>query len=239
MHRRVWFLAAAAVVAVLALASSAAAMRTTTSSQSVAKSSFAKGLASVPRTPAARQAKKTVNFAMEQDAGGFNLANQDFTGAWAAYFGETPVIRGNYIINNKGKYILDLASKVKATKKSLSITIRKDANWNWIGHEPFPVTAADYIYTWKQIVKPGNNVASTVGYDQITRAKVTARSRSPSSGRSRSPTTRTCSATSTRRRRSGTSRSTRSGPTASAAIPTRSRSRTARTTSRVGRRAQA
>jgi peptide/nickel transport system substrate-binding protein len=171
MHRRVWFLAAAAVVAVLALASSAAA-RTTTSSHSVAKSSFAKGLASVPRTPAARQAKKTVNFAMEQDAGGFNLANQDFTGAWAAYFGETPVIRGNYTITNKGTYILDMASKVKATKHTLSITIRKDANWNWLGHKPFPVTAADYIYTWKQIVKPGNNVASTVGYDQITRAKV-------------------------------------------------------------------
>jgi len=172
MHIRVWFLAAAAVVAVLALASSAAAMRTTKSSQSVAKSSFAKGLASVPRTPAARQAKKTVNFAMEQDAGGFNLSNQDFTGAWAAYFGETPVIRGNYTITNKGKWILDLASKVKATRHSLSITIRKDANWNWIGHKPFPVTAADYIYTWKQLVKPGNNVASTVGYDQITRAKV-------------------------------------------------------------------
>jgi peptide/nickel transport system substrate-binding protein len=170
VHRRVWFLAAAAV-GVLALASSAAAMRTTTGSRTVAKSSFARAFASIPRTPAARQAKKTVNFAMEQDAGGFNLANQDFTGAWAAYFGETPVIRGNYIINNKGKWVLDLASKVVATRKSLTINIRKDANWNWVGHKPFPVTAADYIYTWKQNVKPGNNVASTVGYDQITRAK--------------------------------------------------------------------
>ena len=172
MHRRVWFLAAAAVVAVLALASSAAAMRTTASSQAAAKSSFAKSFANIPRTPAARAAKKTVNFAMEQDAGGFNLANIDFTGAWAAYFGETPVIRGDYMITNKGTYVLDLASKVVATKKSLAITIRKDANWNWLGHKPFPVTAADYIYTWKQIVKPGNNVASTTGYDQITRAKV-------------------------------------------------------------------
>jgi peptide/nickel transport system substrate-binding protein len=116
--------------------------------------------------------KKIVNFAMEQDAGGFNLANQDFTGAWAAYFGETPVIRGNYTINNNGKYLLDLASKVTATKHYLRITIKKNANWYWVGHKPFPVTAADYIYTWHQIVKPGNNVASTVGYDQITRAKV-------------------------------------------------------------------
>lgn len=173
MHRRVWFLAAAALIGVLAIASSAAAQRTTASSTAaLGTSSFAKEFASVPRTPAARAAKKTVNFAMEQDAGGFNLANQDFTGAWAAYFGETPVIRGDYMIGNKGQYILDLASKVKATKHYLKIWIRKSANWNWQGHKPFPVTAADYIYTWKQIVKPGNNVASTVGYDQITRAKV-------------------------------------------------------------------
>ena len=99
MHRRVWFLAAAAL-GVLALASSAAAM-TTTGSRTAAKSSFARQLASVPRTPAARQAKKIVNFAMEQDAGGFNLANIDFTGAWAAYFGETPEIRGNYITDRQ------------------------------------------------------------------------------------------------------------------------------------------
>ena len=170
MHRRVWLLAAAAL-GVLALAGSAAAM-TTTGSRTAAKSSFARQLASVPRTPAARQAKKIVNFAMEQDAGGFNLANIDFTGAWAAYFGETPVIRGNYMITNKGKYILDMASKVVATKKYLKIWIRKDANWNWLGHKPFPVTAADYVYTWQQLVKPGNNVASTVGYSNITRAKV-------------------------------------------------------------------
>jgi peptide/nickel transport system substrate-binding protein len=170
MHRRVWFLAAAAV-GVLALAGSASAMRTSTGSRTLAASSFAKAFASVPRTPAARAAKKTVNFAMEQDAGGFNLANQDFTGSWAAYFGEVPEIRGIYMINNNGNYQLDLASNVKATKHYLRITIRKDANWNWIGHKPFPVTAADFIYTWKQLVKPGNNVASTVGYDQITRAK--------------------------------------------------------------------
>jgi len=172
MHRRVWFLAAAAL-GVLVLTSSAAAMRTTASSQSAAaaQSAFATAFAA-NSTPAARQAKSTVNFAMEQDAGGFNLANQDFTGAWAAYFGETPIIRGDYMIGDKGQYILDLASKVKATKHYLRINIRKSAKWNWIGHKPFPVTAADYIYTWKQIVKPGNNVASTVGYDQITKAKV-------------------------------------------------------------------
>jgi peptide/nickel transport system substrate-binding protein len=173
MHRRVWFLAAAAV-AVLALAGSASAMRTgATGSRTLsASSAAAQALANVPRTPAAREAKKTVAFAMEQDAGGFNLANIDFTGAWAAYFGEIPIIRGDYINDNNGNYKLDLASKVQATKHFLRITIRKNANWFWKGHKPFPVTASDYIYTWQQLVKPGNNVASTTGYNLITRAKV-------------------------------------------------------------------
>jgi peptide/nickel transport system substrate-binding protein len=174
MHRRVWFLVAA-VAGVLTLAGSAAAMTSSSSSANARASAatpFAKALASVPRTPAARQAKKIVNFAMEQDAGGFNLANIDFTGAWAAYFGEIPEIRGNYINDQNGAYKLDLASKVQATKKSLKIWIRKDANWNWQGHKPFPVSAADYIYTWQQIMKPGNNVASTSGYSLITKAKV-------------------------------------------------------------------
>ena len=173
MHRRVWFLAAA-VAGVLTLAGSAAAMTVASSSASAPSSAatpFAKAWASVPRTPAARQAKKILTFAMEQDAGGWNLANADFTGAWAAYFGETPVIRGNYLIDQKGNYHLDMASKVKATKKYLKIWIKKNANWNWIGHGLHPVTSADYIYTWKQLVKKGNNVASTTGYSNITHAK--------------------------------------------------------------------
>jgi len=172
MHRRVWFLAAAAA-GVLMLAGSAAAMTvssTNSSSRVLAAAPFAKAYASVPRTPAGRQAKSILTFAMEQDAGGFNLANTDFTGAWAAYFGETPIIRGNYIIDQKGNYKYDMAKKVVATKKYLRIFIKKNANWNWIGHKLHPVTAADYIYTWKQFVKPGNNVASTTGYSNITRA---------------------------------------------------------------------
>jgi peptide/nickel transport system substrate-binding protein len=171
MHKRVWFFVTA-VAAVLGLAGSAAAMTVNSTSSARAATPFAKALASVPRTPAGRAAKSVVKFAMEQDAGGWNLANEDFTGAWAAYFGETPIIRGNYLIDQKGNYHLDMASKVVATKKYLKIWIKKNAKWNWIGHGLHPVTAADYIYTWKQTVKPGNNVASTTGYANITRAKV-------------------------------------------------------------------
>lgn len=171
MHRKVWFLAAAAV-AVFALTMGSASASSHYGYQW--HKSFAASLAA-NRTPQQRAVNNTVNFGMEQDAGGFNLANQDFTGAWAAYFGETPEIRGNYIINQNGAYLLDLASSVKATSSSLTITIRPDANWHWLGHTPsvFPVTAQDYIWTWQQLVKPGNNVASTVGYSLIYKAVAT------------------------------------------------------------------
>jgi len=174
MHRRVWFLAAA-VVAVLGLTGSAAAVTAGKSSSSNASSlhaaPFAKAWANIPRTPAARAAKKTMVFGLEQTVTGFNLGNADQNAFYAAIVAGTPVIRGTYIINNKGKYLLDMASKVKASKKSLTIWIKKNANWNWLGHKSKPVTAADYIYTWKIITDPTSNVASAVGYSNIARAK--------------------------------------------------------------------
>jgi len=173
MHRRVWFLAAA-VVAVLGLAGSAAAVtagKSSNSASSLRAAPFAKAWANIPRTPAARAAKKTMVFGLEQTVTGFNLGNADQNAFYAAIVAGTPVIRGTYIINNKGKYLLDMASKVVATKKFLKITIKKNANWNWLGHKPKPVTAADYIYTWKIITDPTSNVASAVGYSNIARAK--------------------------------------------------------------------
>jgi peptide/nickel transport system substrate-binding protein len=172
MHRRVWFLAAA-VVAVLGLAGSAAAVtagKSANSASSLHAAPFAKAFANVPRTPAARAAKKTMVFGLEQTVTGFNLGNADQNAFYAAIVAGTPVIRGTYIIDNKGQYHLDMASKVVATKKFLRITIKKNANWNWLGHKSKPVTAADYIYTWKVTVDPTSNVASAVGYSNIARA---------------------------------------------------------------------
>ena len=172
MHRRVWFLAAA-VVAVLGLAGSAAAVtagKSSNSASSLHAAPFAKAFANVPRTPAARAAKKTMVFGLEQTVTGFNLGNADQNAFYAAIVAGTPVIRGTYIIDNKGQYHLDMASKVVATKKFLRITIKKNANWNWLGHKSKPVTAADYIYTWKIITDPTSNVASAVGYSNIARA---------------------------------------------------------------------
>ena len=172
MHRRVWFLAAA-VVAVLGLAGSAAAVtagKSSNSASSLHAAPFAKAFANVPRTPAARAAKKTMVFGLEQTVTGFNLGNADQNAFYAAIVAGTPVIRGIYIIDNKGQYHLDMASKVTATKKFLRIKIKKNANWNWLGHKSRPVTAADFIYTWKIITDPTSNVASAVGYSNIARA---------------------------------------------------------------------
>jgi len=174
MHRRVWFLAAA-IAAVLGLAGSAAAMTSAASSSSstrtLATSSFAKAWASIPRTPAAREAKKTMVFGLEQGVTGFNTGDANENAYYAAIVAGTPILRGTYLIDNKGNYHLDLASKVVANKTYLKIWIRKDANWNWLGHKAMPVTAQDYIYTWKQFVDPTNDVASNVGYANIDKAK--------------------------------------------------------------------
>jgi peptide/nickel transport system substrate-binding protein len=173
MHRRVWFLAAAAA-GVLLLAGSAAAMTAGASSSSagaLSTSSFAAGQASIPRSPAARAKKQSMVFGLEQTVTGFNLTNADQNAYYAALVAGSPVVRGTYIVDNKGHYHLDLATKVKATKKILKIWIKKSAKWNWLGHKAKPVTAADYIYTWKIITNPTSNVASAVGYSNIASAK--------------------------------------------------------------------
>jgi peptide/nickel transport system substrate-binding protein len=177
MHRRVWFLAAAAA-GVLLLAGSAAAMTAgvgSSHSDALATAPFAKAWASTPRTPAARKVKKTMVFGLEQTVTGFNLDDLDENAFYAAIVAGTPVIRGAYVIDQKGKepqsYHLDLASKVVANKKYLKIWIKKNANWNWLGHKATPVTAADFIYTWQQIMTPTNNVTGNAGYANIARAK--------------------------------------------------------------------
>lgn len=161
MHRRIWFLIAAAV-GMLALAGSAAAMRTSSPTG-----------AGAARTPAAHAHSASLIFGLEQTVAGFNLGEADENAYYAAIVAGTPIIRGNYIIDQNGIYHLDMASKVVANKKYLKIWIKKSANWNWIGHKKLiPVTAKDYVYTWKQIMAPANNVAGNTGYANIAKAKI-------------------------------------------------------------------
>ena len=105
-------------------------------------------------------------FGQEQDIDGFNTALTCCNEFWAGVQ-TVPVIRGAFITNNKLQNVKDLVTDAKATKTTLTYTIRKDANWNW-GGKKSPVTYRDFVYTWKQIVDPKNDVVGRDGYDQIT-----------------------------------------------------------------------
>lgn len=48
--------------------------------------------------------------------------------------------------------------------KMLTYHLVRNARW----HDGVPVTAADVIYTWQQVMNPNNDVASRNGYDRIT-----------------------------------------------------------------------
>jgi peptide/nickel transport system substrate-binding protein len=169
MHKRFWLFAGVIAVGVAAMATvgATASFGRTASLSGASLHAAPFNAAAIPDTVAARKAKKILVFGMEQDVTGFNLAEADETAYWAALTGETPVIRGAYIIDQRGNYHLDQASRVKVTKKTLTITIRKNAFWMW-GKKKVPVTNADYAYTWKQFMDPKNNVASTTGYSNIS-----------------------------------------------------------------------
>jgi peptide/nickel transport system substrate-binding protein len=169
MQRRLWLLVGA-IVAVMVLAISATATTKVAGSKhgaALAAAPFSQAWANVPRTTAGRKAKEVLVFGGEQDPAGFNQLQATQSSFWAVVEGNTAVIRGAYLIDDKGQYHLDLASSVTATKTTLTITIRPDAFWNW-GGKKSPVTNADVAYTWKQIVDPNNQAASTTGYDQIS-----------------------------------------------------------------------
>jgi peptide/nickel transport system substrate-binding protein len=115
---------------------------------------------------AAPSAKDTVVLGQEQDVDGFNTALTCCNETWAAVQTQ-PVIRGAYIVNDRLQHVLDLVSRAKATAHTLSYTIRRNAYWNWAGKR-LPVTYADFVYTWEQLVNPNNAVADRDGYDLIT-----------------------------------------------------------------------
>src|SRR3954452_12627988 len=170
MHRRLWLLAGSAL-AILLVAATATATTTRTASARAADATpaaapFAASWAHIPRTTAARKAKDTLVFGQEQDIDGFNTNLTCCNEFWAGVQ-TVPVIRGAYIINNKLQHVLDLVSSAKATRTTLSYTIKPNANWNW-GGKKVPVTYKDFVYTWQNIVDPKNDVVGRDGYDQIT-----------------------------------------------------------------------
>jgi peptide/nickel transport system substrate-binding protein len=168
MPKRISLIVGAAL-ATLVVATSATAVghRASTSAGAATWAApFAQSWAQVPRTSAARQAKDILVFGQEQDIVGFNANLTCCSQFWSAVQ-VVPVIRGTYNVDNKLRHILDLVSSAKATKTTLSYTIRPDANWNW-GGKKIPVTYKDFVYTWQAFVDPKNDVVGRDGYDQIT-----------------------------------------------------------------------
>jgi peptide/nickel transport system substrate-binding protein len=170
MHRHLWLIAGT-VLAVMIVATTATATTNVAGSARAADATpaaapFAQSWTTVPRTTAARQAKDVVVFGQEQDIVGFNTALTCCNQFWAGVQ-TIPVIRGAFITNDKLQNVKDLVSDAKATKTTLTYTIRKDANWNW-GGKKVPVTYKDFAYTWQKIVDPKSNVVGRDGYDQIT-----------------------------------------------------------------------
>jgi peptide/nickel transport system substrate-binding protein len=155
----------------VAAASGSTSQAASAKSASLSAAPFAQSWANVPRTPAARKAKSVLVFGAEQDVTGFNTSLASENAFWGVVMATTPIQRGAYVIDNNANYHLDLASKVTATKSALTIDIRPDANW-WWGGKKLPVTNADFVYTWKQIMNPNNDIASRTGYDQITGYKL-------------------------------------------------------------------
>jgi len=170
MHKRLWLLAGIALAVLMVAASATATTKVAGSAQAAdatpAAAPFAQAWANVPRTTAARAAKDVLVFGQEQDIVGFNT-NLTCCNQFWALVQAVPVIRGAYNINNKLQYVKDLVSDAKATRTTLSYTIRPDANWNW-GGKKSPVTYKDFVYTWQQLVDPKNDVVGRDGYDQIT-----------------------------------------------------------------------
>jgi len=167
-RKRLWPLAGAALATLLVAASATATVRVTTSAAvaSAGAAPFAQSWAQVPRTSEGRKAKDVLVFGQEQDIVGFNTARTCCNQFWAGVQ-TVPVIRGAFIQNDKLQNVKDLVSDARATKTTLSYTIRKDANWNW-GGKKIPVTYKDFVYTWQQLVDPKNDINSRNGYDQIT-----------------------------------------------------------------------
>src|SRR5437764_4825404 len=165
MHKRLWLLAGV-VLAVVVVAATATASTKVSSKATQSAAPFAQSWANVPRTVAARKAKDVLVFGQEQDIDGFNTSLTCCNEFWAGVQ-TVPVIRGAYIVNNKLQHVLDMVSSAKATRTTLSYTIKPNANWNW-GGKKIPVTYKDFAYTWQMIVDPKNDVVGRDGYDQIT-----------------------------------------------------------------------
>ncbi len=148
MGKRLWLLAGAVILASAIMVTGATAKEAGVSSSA---------------------AKTTLVFGAEQDINGFNTNLECCNQFWAVVIGNSPVLRGAYIINSKLQYVPDVITSAKLTTSPFTITynIRKNANWS----DGKPLTGQDFQWSAQKINDPKSEVASRDGYDQIDYAK--------------------------------------------------------------------
>src|SRR5919197_1075177 len=148
MGKRLWLLAGAVILASVVAVAGAAAKEAGVSSKA---------------------AKTTLVYGAEQDINGFNTNLECCNQFWAVVIGNSPVLRGAFIITDKLQYKPDVVSSTKLTPRPFSVTynIRKNAKWS----DGKPVTGQDFIWSAQKIVDPNSQVAGRDGYDQMNFAK--------------------------------------------------------------------
>jgi len=84
-----------------------------------------------------------------------------------------PLWSGAYKIAPNFAFVPELVSSVKVQKNPFRLTyhIKKNAYWN-DGGKKVPVTAQDFVFTWKVVMNPKIQVLGTTGFDQIQSAKI-------------------------------------------------------------------
>ncbi|HEU5277888.1 MAG TPA: peptide ABC transporter substrate-binding protein [Gaiellaceae bacterium] len=111
------------------------------------------------------KAKTVLVYGAEQDINGFNTNLECCNQFWAVVIGNSPVLRGAWIINSKLQYVPDVITSAKLTASPFTITynIRKNARWS----DGKQVTGADFQWSAQKIVDPASEVAGRDGYDQM------------------------------------------------------------------------
>jgi peptide/nickel transport system substrate-binding protein len=149
MRRTFWLGAAAALVATALLA--------------MAPAGTARQAAATPKTGG------TLVFGAEQEPECWNSVLADCSLFWGTLLTQ-PMLQSAFQIFPDYSLRPQLVSGATVTKSPFTITfnIRPQAKWS----DGKPVSAADFVFTWKTYVNPANNMSSREGYDKIKSAKV-------------------------------------------------------------------
>ncbi len=111
----------------------------------------------------------TLAFGAEQKPVCLNVVLAECNLRWARIIAWTPVIRGAFIQEPDSGFREELVTRADVTTKPFSVTyhIQPEAEWS----DQVPVTAADFVFTWKTLVSPRWDIADRTGYDLIARAR--------------------------------------------------------------------